>query len=357
MKDTGDSKNIRTLNLKWPIGRTFGLAVVNLLLIATFLEGVARLGWISSYMPKKTIGSGHPQIDMKLELLDALMEREGRIDCIFLGSSMVYRAINPDIFAEAVKRRTGRDIVCFNFGLAGVGETSSAMLGEMLVRKYRPGTLILGTSPRNLSERTGIKTANLQNNPWIRYHNGFFNIDGWLTEHSVAFRRYMGFNGLKELIAPVERRRYYEMTALGYGHSKDVMYEDVVAASRASMSWLTEGGISRVHLEGLERNMRLNNVVKVVVFEVPVHPALAAGVDKGQERYSRGLTVIEEAAGRNGVTFLRSIPRHLLPVEGWSDPYHMNQKGAGIFSKWLGEKTAGLLYDEAAGKDRGGLER
>ena len=95
------------------------------------------------------MGSRHYQLGHKLALLDAAVKRNGPIDCIMLGSSMVDVGFNPESFQHAYRQATGREIHCFNFGIDASSAASAAALARILIEDYHPRFIIFGTDPRD----------------------------------------------------------------------------------------------------------------------------------------------------------------------------------------------------------------
>lgn len=332
----------QTLRLRRPFGKTLGFAVVILIILVGLCEGIARINFIQRFLPMQSIGSGHVTIDVKLSRLNTFVKKEGRVDCFFLGSSMVYRAINPEVFQDAYKSHTGKDILCFNFALGGVSELSTSALSEILIKLYQPKLLIIGTSPLNLREHAGLGTAKkILNNPWIKYHLGFFSINGWLIDNSFAFRHYVGFRTLLNPLArSKEQKKELEMTAYGFGGrraDKKHAAPRITIKAPQELEDVKDYENSQSNLAAIEQIMQLKNQATILFIEMPCHQSAFSLFRRGEEDYDRGIGMIDNAAKRYGVQFWHTMPFNFMSDEGWNDSRHMSSVGAEIFSRWLGE--------------------
>src|SRR5579871_563893 len=114
---------------------------------------------LNSYLPPLSQDSNDQDFEYKILGLDALVQKQGPIDCIFIGSSMVHRGINPEVFSDAYKAQTGKDIHCYNFGLLGATESSLSPVAKILLERYKPKLLVYGVTPASLDDRTGTFTG------------------------------------------------------------------------------------------------------------------------------------------------------------------------------------------------------
>ncbi|RPJ00825.1 MAG: hypothetical protein EHM39_04265, partial [Chloroflexi bacterium] len=181
-----------TLKLVFPAGQTIALAILILILLVVALEALVRLPWVDQHVPT-AIGSAHEELDIKFGEADYLLRQRGRIDCIFIGSSVVRRGIDPGEVAAAYRAQTGEEIVCYNFGLSGLQSLSLARLAPIIVKRYHPRLLIYGISLRDLGLRddTQAESRAIANTAWIQYQSGDFSLEGWAVEHLVTFRHFL----------------------------------------------------------------------------------------------------------------------------------------------------------------------
>jgi hypothetical protein len=178
-----------TLRIKPSIDGIIWLSLFLLFLFVGIAEWITRLDFFQTPMTPPKLGSRHYQLGHKLALLDTEVEKNGPIDCIMVGSSMVDVGFNPDFFQSGYEETTTQGIRCFNFGIDASSAVSTAVLVKILVEDYHPRLLIIGTDPRDYAgPREDRDPAAILETPWIQYREGYFSLDGWLTEHSHFYR-------------------------------------------------------------------------------------------------------------------------------------------------------------------------
>lgn len=339
MERSSGHSDTRTLRIRRPLGRTLFMAAAILILFIGMCESIARLDSLRAYLPPQSINSGNQQIDVKLAHLDALIHRKERLDCIFLGSSAVDRGFDPEVFQDAYKNRAGKEIVCFNFGIAGCAEPSAALLSQALIRKYRPTLLIVGTTPLMKDQMQ----TRLVSNPWLRYWSGSFDFDGWLTEYSAAFRCYLGFRSLlKPAFLTNHWRLKSQVTANGYHPYENDTPDEKNLRPRRKTSPGTQdepSGIPPETLDALTQITQQRVQTRVLFVEMPMHPSSKFISGKRREDYEEALLMTQDITQRLGAQFWRALPFHPVPDTGWKRRLHMNRIGAEAFSRWLGEKV------------------
>ena len=346
-----DPLRSKRLSLRWPLGSSIGIALLLMLGVAGVCEGLASVKWIQRRLPPPSVGCGHPQLDRKLALLNTLMARKGGVDCLFVGSSMVLRSFNPEVFGESYKQQTGKEITSFNFGLGGLAEPGEELLNRILVEKYRPRLLIIGTSPYGLDEVKGAEfLARLKTNPWVLYHQGKISLDGWLIEHSLAFRNYLGYRFLSEdnpLIIKEIRQSMVRTTDLGFGNREVWRFNRM---NDNAIAILGRYEISEEHLTALSHVLQLHSAVPMLMVEIPIAPDLLGSFRNGEQDYYRALDAIRDVAAAQGVPFWRMPSDRAIQLADFQDGVHMNRIGADRFSRWLGEQM-GLAVRQGQLKD------
>ncbi len=322
-----------TLRLSRPFGFTLLLTLVMLVLLIALLEGLARLPWVETHVPT-AIGSAHPGLDVKFGEVDYLVSQKGRIDCIFLGSSVVQAGIDPQRFEEAYRSQTGDDITCYNFGIPGLKVSSAVELAAMLIDRYHPRLLIVGLTVRELA--LGVPEAGqrpIDHTPWIRYESGTFNVEGWIVEHFVVYRHFLALrewtspdfdNPIGDLNAPIHR---------GYQPRTDYV------ETFAPQSYLKDYSLSSKEWAAFERLIALEDKTQLLLVEVPLPDHTLAVFKGGPENYRRIMNRLADYASAHGVPMWFTIQLDLIPDNGWvGDSHHLHQIGAEIFSAWLGAR-------------------
>jgi len=298
-------------------------------------------------LPPPSIGSGLLQLDLKLEGLRRLRAEEGGPECLLIGSSMMYRAVNPEVMNRAFKMESGVALRSYNFGIRGLSPAGAERLTRVLLEDYRPVLLVFGCCPTDLGMDEDIGTTQrLQDNPWLHYRAGSWNLDGFLTEHSRAFQFWLGYLSLHppegENQASQLRRFRREMNRFGYGSSTRAKFRSNL---NKDLPWVYKWRLAGFQadpaaLRALERIGRLRKRVRVLFLEMPVHRKLIGCFKHGQADYDLGLEMMVRSTRRSGTPLWRSLDRNAIPDSGWLDRMHLNDEGAAIFSGWLGRQLA-----------------
>lgn len=345
-----------TLFLKKTSGRTFWLTLMMLLVFIGIAEGIVRTEFFQAPLTPPQLGSSHYQLGHKFAWLNAEIKRNGPIDCIMLGNSIVGRAFNPEVFQNAYKEVIGRDIHCFNFGINASAATSAEVLAHILIDEYNPRLLILGTDPRDYAlPSNDPDVTTIVDSSWIRYRLGDFSLDGWLMDVSYLYR-------YRQHISRLLRFTY-----------KDTLWSDTKLNFPILPNGVTEIGkvnpfvndppdpqdnseevayLKKIYspykmldenLAALEAITKHNGAgTQVVIVEMSVADGLYYFFENGEADYNRYVDRVSELASLHQVPFWRTEPLDLIPADGWSDYIHLNPKGAHTFSVWLGEQVAAL---------------
>ena len=347
--------------------KTGMLTVMSVLVFGVMLESAARSAIIQSLVPIQALGTNHIQFEYKLQQLDNLIEREGAIDCFFLGNSSVRRDIDPALFNQSFKDATGEEIRCFNFGLSASNLPSNIYLAQLLISQYHPKVLIFGVNYGDFSKYViDHPKWRFSENPWIRYKLGTHSIAGWLTEHSFAFRllllvSYGADDGLT-FQSTSERitKEVIEWTPYGYGYTNDklgnieklTLDEKDKYFTRLFGQLQVSSKISSLISELVE--LKINNGIQIIIFELPYHDSLRSMFsdedsykDKENDylRYTLKIqNIIENQMIPQQISFIPTSQLEIIPGEGWEDPIHLNYSGAKVFSTWLGEHIASLSF-------------
>lgn len=329
------------------------LWITILLLVGYFIAGELffRLDPVQRALSGPRIGSSHEQFEIQVARLDKLVREGETIDCIFLGNSMIWLGVDPLVIDQVFQSRTGREIHCFNFGVSALPASSAGRIAPMLVDKYHPKLLVYGTFARDYAIPAEVEDASaVSDTPWLRYQNGELNTEGWLYDHSSVFR-------YKSHMRDILLRRYLESVfipedspayqAYGLDPKVDVRLdvrqlpdkEDV--DNRDPVKWLSHYEIQEENVDGLRRILQLSDhETTIVVLEMPFHENALDFFANGDQDYARYIQQVSSAAetSHTPVWYLKDQPP--LPLEGWWDYFHLNLKGARLFSEWLGNQVA-----------------
>lgn len=345
-----------TLHLRRPFGGTLALALILLVLIATGAEITARAaaaafpGWVPS------IGSPHRQLEISLARLATMAERKGRIDCIFIGSSVVYRGIDPVALKNGFEEQTRHKLDCFNLGVSGMTASTTAKLAEIIVAQYHPALLVFGTTARDYTN--GVDEENLtglEDIPWMRYRLGQPDPEGWLVDHSFALR-YL-------LVHRNWMQTYYADSLVKGAQDQATIRADgfnpFQGTVKGTKLWPFLSNRNQVErnygayamtarqLAGLDRILSLDrDNMRVVVVTMPLNPIFYSSFGNGKDDYDHYAATVAERSRNAGVLWVPEIPASLVPDPVWYNAGHLNAEGAAVLSKWLGSELGKQLLHE-----------
>jgi hypothetical protein len=341
-----------TLQLQRPFGKIIMLALPMFFFLVGAAETIARTETFQEYLADPAMGSRHYQLGRKLARLNAVINKEGPVDCLIIGSSMVDVGFDPEIFQEGYKQIGGQNIRCFNFGIDASTAASAAAMAHILVEDYRPRILFYGTDPRDYAvpETENDPAVILQSN-WVRYRTGHFSLDGWLLEHSYLYRyRYLLFRLSRFYQEDTLRSqtRTYEITANGFTPLTTVAtyindppdpHDDSYEVTYNFRIFSTYH-IRTENLAALEQILGYNGLeTKIIVIEMPVADGLFYFFGNGRDDHQRFLNQVNQLAQAHGVPFWQTNTLEMIPDDGWVDYTHLNTTGATIFSYWLGQQV------------------
>jgi hypothetical protein len=178
--------------------------------------------------------------------------------------------------------------------------------------------------------------------PWVRYVNGEMNRLGWLVDHSIGFRYYLGLQNWRSAEnRPVIARYMQEVDTFGFQPLPNKNQELV----QLNEVLLTGYSLNQVDVDGYAQALRQNSeTTKLIVLEMPVHPEfLPYYVEGGAEAYRQMFfDPIARMASDAGVPLwtTQTTLAASLPANGWNDRRHLNADGAAAFSQWLGQALA-----------------
>ncbi|MBA4421307.1 MAG: hypothetical protein C0391_09185 [Anaerolinea sp.] len=325
-----------TLQIHTPAGKVLRQALATLLIALLLLEGGLRLAVTSGWMPDPGPGTTNADLNIKMPMLDALAQREGGVDCIFLGSSMTNDDVDPEVFASRYGELSGTTVTCFNFAVATLTGEIAGGLSQILAERYHPDLLVYGTSARDYSKELGARA--LKDDGWFRYQLGEWNLTGWLKEYSMLYRTYLkilsDFNPANREYAISVRQN-----TSPYGHF--VVHVNVI--SLEGQNTIHEETLLKKDFAGLKRLVSLDGAgVSVVVMEIPVHEAFLPEYvnEKSEDYYRLFFDPATEILTKAGIPFIHTLTgtRFTAPDEEWADLKHLNNKGSARFSAWLADE-------------------
>ena len=329
---------------------TIGIAIIFFLLLSSVAELAVRSDLFLSSMTTPRMGGRHGQFEFQLHRLDRALANKGRIDCIFLGSSMVLLGLNPSTFQNAYAIPTGQSLQCFNFGVDAMPAAAAGEIAQILIHDYHPRLLIYGTDARDYAVPPTMKdTTAIRDIPWVRYRMGKFSIEGALFEYSYAYRYKTSLRHLLRFNRGVLLRK--EKNISGFDPDPetrfDIRQHPLVYENAYHVKYyyemLSNYRMFRQNLEGLDSILRQNTAnTRIVLVEMPVPSTYMHFFKNGRRDHQRFVEQVSARAEHYKVPFVQTSQLGLIPDDGWVDYSHLNTKGAQIFSNWLASKIGVL---------------
>jgi hypothetical protein len=348
----------KTFKGKFPV--TLLLGVVFLVVTVILLELAARSRLAGSYLPAPSKGINHRYIDLKLSLLQRVIEEEGPVDCIFMGTSMVAAGIEPVSFSQSYKETTGKDIRCFNFGIEALSLPSAAVLTRILAKLYKPKLIITGIFSTDFNNRfPRIIDRKVMKNPWIRHQLGNFNIKGWITDHFLSIQYVLRFFQWMKHPEYSSDIAHQESKLSLSGYSRVTLFNETKI-----VGYIPNPERQRRIREKLkyfrfspDRFTDLNSIipflshsgVQLVLVEMPTHPAARAFFVRGERDHIAIMAEVARWAKQRGIVFIPVSDQKFVSDKFWRNSNHLNVLGAKCFGQWLGEQIGRAVKEGKLG--------
>ncbi len=320
------------------------LALFFLTFFLVLLEAAARTERVGVRLLAPSVGCASRPFEVQLARFEAWVRLHGRPDCVFLGSSAVLMGIEPDVFAATYERSTGDHVRCFNLAVPGMTASDTRALAAIVAQDHRPWLLVYGTSFRDFN--VAVTGPGLDRLPWVRHRLGNFSPEGWLVDHSRAYRYYLTYRGWSDAKERRHMSRQLPGAANGFwpGPSAPPDREENLAGARSIVEReIPPDRIAARHLRAFRKLLALQaDGPQILVVEMPGEQALSEYVARS-EAYRRFSARLRRETRRGQAPlweFGTTIPAAVLPADGWRDPFHMSTKGAEAFSHWLGARVA-----------------
>lgn len=310
-------------------------------LVILLAEVVARspLGLI---LPAPSVQADDFLFDAKIFMLERQFRQHGRLDCLFLGSSTSNSDINPDLVEGIFLERTGESIHCFNLGIPALTLKNGTAIAEAIITRFHPRVLIYALLPRDINDLTA-NVNHLEKIDWVNYNRGEPSLNGWLVNHSHAWRYFITW---RYWLTPKNRDKMADdtrwLTAKGFQPAQGVR-DPYIPNNTMKPERLTGALADAERVQILERFLALQEQgVTIVLLEGSAYHE-PDGSDYAiwqayDEVYLPTLLGILEP---HDIPFWRSEAVSIgIPKPDWYDWLHLNDAGAAIFSEWLGGQMA-----------------
>jgi hypothetical protein len=323
-----------SLNLTGWSGKTLLLTIISAILFFGILEIMVRMHALQAQLTTPPMGSGHYQLGQKLAYLDSQVQKNGRMDCIVIGSSMVDVGFDPEAFARGYREIKGQDIRCFNFGIDSSSAASTHAIARIMLEDYHPRLLIIGTDARDyVVPQDALEIAVLMDAPWIKYRLGDFSLEGWLMDISYFYRYRQHLNRLL--------RFNYEGTLLDASNHNESLLPNGYTTLEMVSAHVNHPPDPNNDSYEVEQTLASNKSdVQILVVEMPVSDGYYYFFGNGKDDQRQFVHAICTLAARYQVPFWQTGSMDLILDNEWADYGHVNRKGAEHFSSWLGSQVA-----------------
>lgn len=320
-------------------GRRRGRRLVRFAVAVVVVLLVAELG-VRALAPRL----GEPQtwyslqVQQKLDRLDDEAPAARRTDVVFAGSSSVMSALDPHRFAEL--DACGR--TAYNAGIVGATPTMTHhWLDEEVLPRTGPGTVVLGITPRDLSEgAAGVEpqyfsAAAVRDDAWARADRAAGEVSELVRYRSVLRdvaklrARLFDLPEDGEAQRPIDGRGWSTRPTAAESPYAPREYQGARAATGPPRRAAVED------LRDLASDLRSRGI-EVVLAEMPVvgtWSTLSPVAGRGARESHRALVRLAEAEDLELVD-LRSVDDRSMFV----DPVHTNAAGAEAATQALADR-------------------
>lgn len=315
--------------------------LISLLSVLALTEIIARSP-LGSNLPAPSVQADSFLFDAKIYALEAQIRRQGKIDCLFLGSSVANSDIDPAVVEEVFHSNTGDSIHCYNLGMPALTLENATAIAAAVIQRYQPGLIIYAVLPRDINDVTANMDP-IEKIDWVKYNRGTPSLNGWLINHSHGWRYFLTW---RYWLTPANRLKMQEdthgLTQKGYQPAEGIR-DPYIPNLTMTPERLREVWSDPRRALALERFLALGGEkVTIILLEGPAYHETGESDAETwrayQDDYLPGLLEILEA---NGTTFWRTNDVSLqIPKSHWYDWLHLNRLGAETFSRWLGAKMA-----------------
>jgi hypothetical protein len=336
-------------------GRRWGLFALLLLAILGSLELALRFPQMRRLLPPRT-HYYHPAIAQRIDELERVKRVYGRVDVLFIGSSIVLTNVHPLLFDSIAGRDPGH-VVSFNVGLSGLWPTSVHLYAQHLwLPLTRPRVVVQGVRYAELAATTHAKN---ETQVWSGRIEPAWRDAGLMTRayaatvsrlfllqyHGALTRALQRFRS--GWIGPIDPEEDDEHAVRGYhprgapeGGSVDEWENDLPNDGTCA-----DGGC-KVGFAALRRTIAAvrSGGGTYVLMNVPEHPARWREAEAVQ-RYQSYVGALREFAEAEGVVFVDPTDGDPFRFAGipYNDLSHMTAAGARQFTRALADRMTPIL--------------
>ena len=324
------------LRLRWR--PTPNLPVV-LLVVAAALAALELIGRVDGWAPEPARVPSLPVLDHKLARLETLRDQ---VECVIAGGRAVYAGIAPSGIERGAAVETRPPVRCYNLGLPGATVMETAEILGILRSWIAPSLVVVGVTVAGPREATPLLLdEKAQQEPWLRLHRGRPSLDGWLIEHSAAYRRVLrarhaGFaslwgSGDQTLRQDAERRLLSRTARDGFLESGP--------GSAAPPGARIEILVSEPAIDALAKLVQRFPPGHVAVLTLPLSPEVARVLQERPD-LERVTAAFADRMRRVGAPLWQPDTPGLREATAWQDAEQLSATGVEALSRWLGRMIA-----------------
>lgn len=312
----------------------FFLTIPIVLLVA---EIVARSP-LGDLLPAPSVNADSFLFDAKIYQLEKQIQRDGTLDCLFLGSSVANSDVDPFVVEKIYHEKTGETIHCYNLGLPALTLENATPIAEAAIARFHPKVIIYAILPRDVNDV--IANVNyLEKIDWVTFHRGAPTLKGWLVNNSHGWRYFLTWRYW--LTIPNRAKMQEEtrwLTSKGFQPAMNVR-EPYIENLTMTPERLCEAWDDPRQAAAVERFLALQHKgVRIVFIEGPAyHEPDASDSETWLAYETEYIPTLLQILDAHQVPFWRTDSLAVqIPKEHWYDWLHLNQHGAATFSQWIG---------------------
>ncbi len=297
-------------------------------------------------------------VEFRLRTLESTLAENGKIDLLFIGSSVVRTDFRPLLFDRVHARQTGEPVVSFNGGLSDLNPDRTRLyLEHFYLPRFTPKAVLQGV---RYSEVLNAEPAD----KFELFQNGYLEkiwledavlspVAAWLI-NTMQLLYYKGVipaalgrrYSLRWTVFPVDRR--------GYNRPRLNLVEAKAKKGISEAEPYGEALTGEIFAAALEDFRRAHELcrkqgIRYMLVNMPEHGDKFMGdLEAGKERYEFYLKQVREFAQAEGIPFIDITggdPEAFRDDTLYSDYHHMSGKGAARFTT---ELSAALAQHEVA---------
>ncbi len=326
-----------TLSLSKPSLRGIFYFILTIPLVLLAAEIVARSP-LGGLLPAPSVNADSFLFDAKIYALERQVQQNGRLDCLFIGSSVSNSDIDPDLVEQTYFSQTGESIHCFNLGIPALTLKNTTIIADAVIPRFHPKVIIYALLPRDINDVIA-NVDYLEKIDWITCNQGHPSLNGWLVNNSYGWRYFLTWRywlAIPNRAKMEEETRY--LTPKGFQPAmnvRDPYIENLtMTPARLRAAWDDPH-----QLQAVQNFLALQQKgVKIIFLEGPAyHESDLSDAETWRAYDAEYLPMLIRILDENQIPFWRTQDIAIqIPKAHWYDWLHLNQHGAATFSQWLG---------------------